>query len=204
MLSNNCRGSYLFFWFIFLLLSSLQPQLSNKPKTVYTNPLFNYIFFLFFYYNQQQQQRPICTGIIWGITFIATMSVISGLHVGIKFISQIAFFGGVFILLVVLFLGNTSFFLNGMVQATGYYLQYFMTQLGWHTDAFAQLGYGEGGAPDMLGASKSGQEYGGSPSFMDGWTIFYWGWWIAWSPFVGTLKIAFSCRSQCFDQPSPY
>jgi choline-glycine betaine transporter len=124
-------------------------------------------------------------GIIWGITAIATISVISGLHVGIKFISQIAFFGGVFILLVVLFLGNTSFFLNNMVQATGYYLQYFMTQLGWHTDAFAQLAYGEGGAPDGLGASKSNQEYSGSPSFMDGWTIFYWGWWIAWSPFVG-------------------
>ena len=173
-------------------MSSLQPQLSNKPKTVYTNPLFNYILFSLFLLQSTTTTTTttttICTGIIWGITVIATVSVISGLHVGIKFISQIAFFGGVFILLVVLFLGNTSFFLNGMVQATGYYLQYFLTQLGWHTDAFAQLGYGEGGAPDMLGASKSSQEYGGSPSFMDGWTIFYWGWWIAWSPFVGTFE----------------
>ena len=124
-------------------------------------------------------------GIIWGITLLATISLLTGLHVGIKFISQLAFFGGVFILLIVLFLGHTSFFLNTMVQQTGYYLQYSMTQLGWHTDAFAQLGYGEGGAPDMLGASKAGQAYGGAPSFMDGWTIFYWGWWIAWSPFVG-------------------
>lgn len=124
-------------------------------------------------------------GIIWGITLIATISLLSGLHVGIKFISQLAFFGGVFILLIVLFLGNTSFFLNNMVQSTGYYLQYSLTQLGWHTDAFAQLNYGEGGSPDGLGASKPGQMYGGSPSFMDAWTIFYWGWWISWSPFVG-------------------
>jgi choline-glycine betaine transporter len=24
-------------------------------------------------------------------------------------------------------------------------------------------------------------------NFMNGWTIFYWGWWIAWAPFVGTF-----------------
>jgi len=123
--------------------------------------------------------------IIWGITLIATASLLSGLHVGIKFISQLAFFGGVFILAIAFFLGHTSFYMNNMVQSTGYYLQYSMTQLGWHTDAFAQLGYGEGGSPDGLGASKAGQEYAGSPTFMDAWTIFYWGWWIAWSPFVG-------------------
>merc|ERR1712050_696492 len=27
----------------------------------------------------------------------------------------------------------------------------------------------------------------GDPSWMDWWTIFYWGWWIAWSPFVGVF-----------------
>ena len=25
----------------------------------------------------------------------------------------------------------------------------------------------------------------GPANWMDGWTIFYWGWWISWSPFVG-------------------
>ena len=24
-----------------------------------------------------------------------------------------------------------------------------------------------------------------APGWMNDWTIFYWGWWIAWSPFVG-------------------
>jgi len=125
--------------------------------------------------------------IIWMITLFATVSVVSGIHFGIKTLSQLAFGMGLFILGVAFFLGNTPFFLGNMSQAVGYYLQYFMTQLGWHTDAFAQLGHGEGAAPDGKGASKSGQQYGGSPSFMDGWTIFYWGWWIAWSPFVGSF-----------------
>lgn len=127
----------------------------------------------------------ILLGIIWGITAVATISVVSGLHVGIKTLSQLAFGLGLFILVVVFFVGSTEFYMNNMTQAVGYYLQYFMTQLGWHTDAFAQLGFGEGASPDGRGAYKAGEAYGGAPSFMDGWTIFYWGWWIAWSPFVG-------------------
>ena len=46
-----------------------------------------------------------------------------------------------------------------------------IVQIGFHTDAFAQIG----NAPD-------GRE---APGWMNDWTIFYWGWWIAWSPFVG-------------------
>ncbi len=34
----------------------------------------------------------------------------------------------------------------------------------------------------MEGESKDGLE---APKWMNDWTIFYWGWWIAWSPFVG-------------------
>ena len=62
-----------------------------------------------------------------------------------------------------------------MVQSFGFYLQWIM-QLGWFTDAFAQLGFGEGRAMDDTGAATW---------WMDSWTIFYWGWWISWSPFVG-------------------
>ena len=40
-----------------------------------------------------------------------------------------------------------------------------------YSDAFAQ----EADAPD-------GKE---APNWMNDWTIFYWGWWIAWSPYVG-------------------
>ena len=107
---------------------------------------------------------------IWAITAIATLSVISGLKVGIRHLSEICFSLGMFLMMFVLFYDNTWFLLNLYVQSIGYYLQY-LVQLGFHTDAFAQLG----NAPD-------GKE---APTWMDGWTIFYWGWWIAWSPFVG-------------------
>ena len=127
----------------------------------------------------------ILLAIIWGITAIATVSVVSGVHVGIKTLSQLAFSLGLFILVVVFFAGSTQFYMNNMSSSVGYYFHYAFTKLGWHTDAYAQLEFGEGASPDMKGASKTSQEYGGSPSFMDGWTIFYWGWWIAWSPFVG-------------------
>eukprot|EP00794_Sanderia_malayensis_P003779 gene3779-4302_t len=107
---------------------------------------------------------------IWGITALATASVISGIKLGIRRLSEICFAVGMFILTIVFFYDKTWYLLNLYVQSIGYYLQY-VIQLGFHTDAFAQLG----NAPD-------GKE---SPNWMDGWTIFYWGWWIAWSPFVG-------------------
>ena len=36
-------------------------------------------------------------------------------------------------------------------------------------------------------ANDGASAQGGSPKFMQFWTIFYWGWWIAWCPFVGTF-----------------
>jgi len=76
---------------------------------------------------------------------------------------------------------------NVMVQAFGVYLQWLM-QLGWFTDAFGQLEFGEGRALDARqswGTKDAVASLGADPNWMNGWTIFYWGWWIAWSPFVG-------------------
>lgn len=109
--------------------------------------------------------------------------LVSGLHIGIKILSKSAFYGGVLLLLVVMMFGDTWFFLNVIVEQTGLYMHYAIAYLGFRTDAFAQLGYGQGHAPDGLGASMKE----GVSKFMDGWTIFYWGWWIAWSPFVGSF-----------------
>ena len=110
------------------------------------------------------------TIIIWVITFFATMSVVSGLKLGIRRLSEICFSLGVFIMLIILFCDKTFFLLNLYVQSIGYYLQN-VIQLGFHTDAYAQLG----NAPDK-------KEY---PEWMHGWTVAYWAWWISWSPFVG-------------------
>eukprot|EP00980_Cylindrotheca_fusiformis_P001230 scaffold331_cov117-Cylindrotheca_fusiformis.AAC.8 len=59
---------------------------------------------------------------------------------------------------------------------TGYYFQYSIFQLNFHTDAFGQLNEGEGRATDGHSAATW---------FMDAWTIFYIGWWVAWAAFVG-------------------
>lgn len=111
------------------------------------------------------------------ITFCATISVVTGVNYGIKILSQVAFGSGMVLWCVVFILDDTWYLLNLMVQAFGYYLQW-IVQLGWFTDAFAQLTWGEG---------KAVEDKGANPSWMDWWTIFYWGWWIAWSPFVGVF-----------------
>ncbi|RMX43466.1 hypothetical protein pdam_00001886 [Pocillopora damicornis] len=108
--------------------------------------------------------------IIWCVTACATASVVSGLKVGIRRLSEICFILGMFLMLVTFFFQDTWHILNVYVQSVGYYMQWII-QLGFHTDAFAQLN----NAPD----GKS------NPDWMGTWTIFYWGWWIAWSPFVG-------------------
>ena len=65
---------------------------------------------------------------------------------------------GWFFILVIIFADETWFLLSLITQSVGYYFQH-ITQLGFHTDAFAQLGI----APDK----------NEKPGWMDGWTIFY-------------------------------
>lgn len=108
--------------------------------------------------------------IIWCVTALATVSVISGIKLGIRRLSEVCFGIGCFIMFFVLYASDTWHILNLFTQSLGYYFQWII-QLGFHTDAFAQLN----NAPD-------GKE---QPGWMSGWTIFYWGWWISWSPFVG-------------------
>ena len=129
--------------------------------------------------------------IIWCVTACATVSVISGLKMGIRRLSEICFALGVFIMLLVFFLDDPGHSLNLVVQSTGHYLQN-VIQLGFHTDAFAQVG----NAPD-------GKE---AQNWMNEWTIFYWGWWIAWSPFVGMFiaKISRGENHQAVYQCNPY
>lgn len=119
-------------------------------------------------------------GIIVVITLLATASVLMGLKKGIKALSQIAFALSLFILLSVLFLDDTWYILNAISSAFGYYLWY-LPKISFHTDAWEELGaaaMGRGGAPDGRG---------GAAGWTNGWTIFYWGWWISWGPFVGTF-----------------
>ena len=77
--------------------------------------------------------------IIWVITAIATVSTVSGVGMGIRRLSETCFAFGMFVMMAALFMDKTFYILNLLVQSLGYYLQYIM-QMGWHTDAFEQLG----------------------------------------------------------------
>jgi choline/glycine/proline betaine transport protein len=98
--------------------------------------------------------------LIGGITLLATISVVAGLDAGIKRLSQLNLFLAVLLMLFVLFAGPTLFLLQALVQNTGMYLNEVVSQ------TFNLYAYEPNG-------------------WIGGWTLFYWGWWIAWSPFVG-------------------
>ena len=98
--------------------------------------------------------------LIAGITAIATWSVVRGLDAGIKFLSEVNLFIAGGLLLFVLILGPTLFILNGFIENVGYYIQHLPRLATWN-------------------------ETYENTSWQNGWTVFYWGWWIAWSPFVG-------------------
>jgi len=112
---------------------------------------------------------------IWIVTCLATISVVSGLDVGIKMLSYLAFGLGTSLWFLVLIMDKTSFLLNVMVEGTGSYIHW-MPYMTLATDAFAQLLVGEGSDPNNLGAYSA---------WMNDWTIFYMAWWTAWSAFVG-------------------
>jgi len=120
--------------------------------------------------------------IIWAITAVATISVITGVGVGIRRLSETCFGIGMVIMLMVFFLEDTWYMLNLYCQSIGFYFQYII-QLGFHCDAF-ELSTTSSGAADR-GREYADGEGDGPETWMDDWTIFYWGWWISWSPFVG-------------------
>jgi choline/glycine/proline betaine transport protein len=112
------------------------------------------------------------------ITCMSTVSVLLGLGRGIKFLSQCVFAMGTFLMLVVALNGETYLILDNIVQVTGYYLWY-IVKIGFHCDAWERLG-----GKDM---GLGGVDTGGGSTWIIDWTIFYWGWWISWGPFVGTF-----------------
>eukprot|EP00542_Grammatophora_oceanica_P014072 CAMPEP_0194035190 /NCGR_PEP_ID=MMETSP0009_2-20130614/7648_1 /TAXON_ID=210454 /ORGANISM="Grammatophora oceanica, Strain CCMP 410" /LENGTH=917 /DNA_ID=CAMNT_0038676457 /DNA_START=171 /DNA_END=2924 /DNA_ORIENTATION=- len=124
----------------------------------------------------ESREEGIQVLIVWGITLIATASVVSGLNNGIKYLSILAFCIGLLLIFLLLILEKTSYVLNLQVQSVGYYLQTALFQINFWTDAFGQLKEGEGRAIDGHAAEDW---------WMDSWTVFYMAWWTSWSGFVG-------------------
>ena len=85
-----------------------------------------------------------------------------------------------FLMLTCFVMDNSVYILNLLVQSLGYYMQH-LIQLGTHTDVFEQLGSSKNG----LDRERLHYSSDGPSDWMDSWTMFYWGMWIGWSPFVG-------------------
>ena len=94
------------------------------------------------------------------ITGLATISVGLGLDGGIRRVSELNMALAVILLVFVLVAGPTVFLLQTLVQNTGMYISNLFSM------TFNLYAYEPSG-------------------WIGGWTLFYWGWWIAWSPFVG-------------------
>jgi len=99
--------------------------------------------------------------LIAGITGIATLSVAAGLDGGVKRLSTINLYLMFALLGFLLLVGPTVFILGSWVEGLGVYFNNILA----------------------LGFFRGTLAPGGGT--VTAWTVFYWGWWIAWSPFVG-------------------
>lgn len=97
--------------------------------------------------------------LIVGITGIALISVVAGLDAGVKRLSEINMILAALLLLFVVMVGPTLAIFTG-----------FFTNLYEYARYLPELSNPFGRSDD---------------NFRQGWTAFYWAWWISWSPFVG-------------------
>jgi BCCT family betaine/carnitine transporter len=97
--------------------------------------------------------------LITGITGIALISVLRGLDGGVKMLSEINMGIAALLLVFVLLAGPTMTILSD-----------FVTGLGTYAREIVPLS-------NPVGREDTG--------YSQGWTAFYWAWWISWSPFVG-------------------
>ena len=95
------------------------------------------------------------------ITAVALFSVIRGMDKGVKLLSEINVVMALGLLLFVIAAGPTLALLGGAIEALVEYLVYL---------------------PKLSNPAARTDTY-----FYHDWTIFYWAWWIAWSPFVGVF-----------------
>ncbi|MDR1510446.1 MAG: BCCT family transporter, partial [Synergistaceae bacterium] len=100
--------------------------------------------------------------IIMAITAVYTWTAVSGIEKGIKLLSDINMLLAAVLLAGCFLVGPKIMSLNILISAAGSYLNSFVS--------------------DSLLINPFGDN-----SWLGNWTVFYWAWWIAWGPFVGTF-----------------
>ncbi|MEE4359878.1 MAG: BCCT family transporter [Desulfococcaceae bacterium] len=96
------------------------------------------------------------------ITVIFIWTAVSGIEKGIKVLGDINLYLAISFLLLAFIVGPKVKILNSLFSGFGVYLNNFIQ------DSFNINAYGDN-------------------SWVSAWTIFYWAWWIAWAPFVGSF-----------------
>lgn len=96
------------------------------------------------------------------ITGVAVISLMLGIIRGIRRLSLINMWLAAGLAFFVFLVGPSIFILNSLAGNIGYYAQHLLES-----------------SFQMFTFSQTGSEW------QAGWTLFYWGWWISWSPFVG-------------------
>jgi BCCT family betaine/carnitine transporter len=97
--------------------------------------------------------------LITGITAVAVLSIVAGVDKGVKRLSEINLALACLLLAFIVVTGPTLLIVTGFAQNIGAYL----VELPYLANPFAR----------------------DDANFSQGWTAFYWAWWISWSPFVG-------------------
>jgi glycine betaine transporter len=100
--------------------------------------------------------------IIAVLTLLFVISAVSGVDRGVQWLSNFNMLVAVGLLLFILLVGPTVFIFGTLVSATGDYFSGF------------------------VGRSFQTGVFGGA-EWLGSWTIFYWVWWMSWTPFVGTF-----------------
>ncbi|MCR6107225.1 BCCT family transporter [Salipaludibacillus agaradhaerens] len=101
--------------------------------------------------------------IIVVVTFLYMLSSQTGLNKGIRILSKANIYLAMALMLFLLFSGPTNFIMNSFTQTLGNYVQ------------------------NLVSMSFQLDTFNIESTWVEGWTIFYWAWWIAWAPFVGTF-----------------
>lgn len=108
------------------------------------------------------ETKLVQVGIILVITILYIWTAVSGIDKGIKVLGDINLVLAFSLLALVIVLGPTLKSINLLTNGLGQYINNFASD-SLHIEAF------------------------GENSWLKSWTIFYWAWWIAWAPFVGTF-----------------
>src|SRR4051794_29838005 len=100
--------------------------------------------------------------VIWVLTACFVVSAVTGIEKGVQFLSNTNAVAAVVLVLFLFVVGPTVFILSTLTEGIGAYV----TQL-----------------PTMSG--RTGAFDADQAAWLNIWTIFYWAWWISWTPFVG-------------------